>query len=244
MKQNILKLLLLKGVIVNLLAFCSLASMASAFCGVPEITNVQFGEIGSGQNSVIGVTIKNVGSDSGAFDVWATCEGSFTSVGANTISLGSDEEGTIYVPIVASCNQVVNGKCTIHVKDQGCGQQASKESLGVCNPSNQCYPENAKRCVGNQVEQCRNGLWTPISECPIGCYVINGEAQCNSEAGASVPMWLIVSILIIIVVVPIFIYKISKKKKGKTINLTKHCPECGVKILPGDKFCKNCGKEL
>lgn len=144
----------------------------------------------TGTNGNIEVKLKNLGGETGTFNVFADCDNPFTSTVNRQVSINAGQTKTVNLPISATATQQTNANCVVNAQGPG---TSDTETIQACvNPQLTCttpYPQ--RFCSTSQgqdaVAQCsQSGGNTNIIEiCTTGNYCEDGT--CKVGAGSVTP---------------------------------------------------------
>ncbi len=137
----------------------------------------------TGTEGYISTVLKNVGDESGTWNVYAQCTSPFRVTRNIMVSIPEGESRTVYLPLSASAIQEIKGTCTIYAESPA-GTKSTKVDTCV-QPHMTCTP-NKKSCEisgGKEViKQCSsNGVTSSVIEtCQVNyyCEIVSGEPQC------------------------------------------------------------------
>jgi len=135
--------------------------------GDPEIVSLSSQQFQTGQSGIIEVTVKNVGTGDGSFDVSASCSAGFSQTG-NALRISSLAPGaiqTVYIPISANVVTDGSGTCSVLAKDVNNPNNYDTKSVSVSASALSVCTSGEKRISGNSIEECKNNVWTVIKNC-------------------------------------------------------------------------------
>ena len=154
--------------------------------GQPKINSVTLpANIESGKPTTATISVSNVGSSAGSFNVFITCNAPLSSSFSQRITLEPGASTTLYAPVTASCNADSSGTCTVTAQDVNNPSSAdSKQAGSLCKTVVTCNLGET-RCVGNNVEVCSqvSGAFGFVTQknCNYGCSMTGNNAVCNDK---------------------------------------------------------------
>lgn len=151
--------------------------------GKPSIVSVTSSPFQTGSTGFVVATIKNVGDGQGSFEASVQCTSGFSQQGTTQyITLNAGQQGTVNIPITATCQSDIGGSCSLVVTDRNNPNQIDTKSVGVnCKAIILCDP-GLTRCNGNYAETCRasGSGWDVTQRCNYKCEMRDGVATCIS----------------------------------------------------------------
>ncbi len=152
--------------------------------GEPKVIYASSQDFRTGTTGIIDSQIQNVGTGTGSFNVYATCEAPFSQQGgSHTVYLAPNEVTSVSIPITASASAETAGTCSVCAQDINDPTKKHCKSVAVTvKPQILCTP-NERRCNGDYIEQCSldGSGWTTIQECELGCEFKNNQPSCKSQ---------------------------------------------------------------
>lgn len=122
--------------------------------GKPDIISVSSQKFQTGSNGFISVTVKNIGTAMGAFDVSATCNPPFSSNDRIRINLDPQETDIILLTLTASVTQPITGTCTVKASDVNNPNNFDTAQVGVEATNIQICNPGTKKAEGRFILQC------------------------------------------------------------------------------------------
>lgn len=150
--------------------------------GKPQIVSTDSLVFSTGQTGNIAVTVKNVGTADGSFDIFATCSEGFSQTGGSlrtTISAG--QTGTVYIPITSNVvSGTKYGSCTVTAKDVNNPNNYDTKSVSVSSSSISICTEGQISIIGNKIQECQGNVWKTIKQCASTetAKYVNGVPDC------------------------------------------------------------------
>lgn len=127
----------------------------------------------------IAVTIQNVGTGKGNFEIRASCGVGFTPTTTSTGLLEPNAQKTVYMVLKGSSGTQtqLNGNCQITAYDIADSSKTSTASVSVCvTQPKTCEAEfRCSPTKTNVVEYCAIGQWKELKTCPEYC--VEGECR-------------------------------------------------------------------
>lgn len=144
----------------------------------------------TGENGIIKVTAKNIGDESGVWNFFGDCQGSFDITESREYGLSAGQERQVSLPLSATSTARQTSTCTIYAESPAGTKQIN---VNVCvDPQQTCTP-NKKFCGtsggSDVIKQCSSsGAESSIIEiCASGetCEIKSGEPKCVSGGGGT-----------------------------------------------------------
>ena len=154
--------------------------------GKPKILSASEQAFTTGQTGNVAVTVENVGTAAGSFNVGMTCTSGFLQTGNSlTISsLAPNSQQTVYIPIESNVVSGTNtGTCTVTATDINNPNNYDTKTVSVSSNAIQICTEGQVLTNGNLIQQCQNNAWVTIKVCNPD----NETAQLTSSGAECVP---------------------------------------------------------
>lgn len=149
----------------------------------PDITSAISSCFGAGEAGVIKVTVKNIGTERGAINLYGTCPAGF-NVQRQDITLDPGASTIVNMPLTGTTDQLeLKGTCTITAETI---ENKDTATVGVCVTGHPvCDLTDPDYCEGNRVWECANVMAPSIKDdCVarnLNCvYDKDGVAYCSS----------------------------------------------------------------
>lgn len=153
--------------------------------GQPKILSALTQTFQTGTQGNVAVTVENVGSASGSFNVGITCSGTqFSQQGVSqTISgLAPKAQQTINLPVTANVlSGTAKGSCTVTATDMNNPSNKATYSVTLSASALFICTNGKIETNGNLIQQCQNNAWVTIKTCPANetaTLTSSGQGQC------------------------------------------------------------------
>ncbi len=121
--------------------------------GRPSITGVRTDAFRTGEEGIVEVTVKNIGTQAENFDVSVECPLPFNSSGVITNNVYPNSDYTFRVPIYAQASERTSRTCTAYAR--GVEFTDSRTFTATVDPQIVCQP-NTWVCEENTAKQCNS----------------------------------------------------------------------------------------
>lgn len=172
------------------LTFYIKAETLGIYTPAPEIELTQASSecFKTGENGIIKINAKNIGDESGVWNFFGDCDGSFDITQSREYGLSAGQEKQVTLPLSATSTTRQTGSCTVYAESPAGTKQIN---VGVCvDPQQTCTP-NQKFCGtsggSDVIKQCSSsGAQSSILEiCGSDetCEISGGQPQCVANGG-------------------------------------------------------------
>lgn len=149
--------------------------------GQPDIVSASCPEFKTGGTGLIKVTVKNIGTGSGSFNVAATCQSPVTSNDRSTVNLAMNAQTDVYLTAQGQADSATASNCIITATD--INQPSNKDTtLTSCIVSTiaECR-EGTHEASGKILRTCTDGKWVVTTTCDVGKIVDATTLQCVDD---------------------------------------------------------------